>query len=108
MPTTFNYYETKLDIVTARRAQILGLTPTRHYGYYVIITPKPPSNGHYQGERDDLALYSWCRTKRVAIAKVEDDNHSKLKGYHGCPCGNQRQARACCGIPIYKPSPINA
>lgn len=96
MSTEYNYYKARFSVVTARRAQIMGVQMRRSYGYAVLIDPPVTTEGRRPGcER----LNAWCKTKAIAERNAEDCRNSQRKGYYGCPCGNHKQARACCGIP---------
>lgn len=44
-------------------------------------------------------VWSWCKTKAIALASVARLEEAKRLGYWGCPCGSDKQARGCCGIP---------
>lgn len=56
------------SIVTAKRAKMMGLQPTRHYGYYVLVTPKPV---WCNGPSSTFGIRAWCKTKGIATGYVE-------------------------------------
>ncbi len=92
----YNYYNATFTYCTAKRAQSMGIKIGRHYGYAVLINPPVMTEGRREGcER----LQSWCKSKGGAQQYIEDQYNAIKKGYHGCPCGSNKQARACCGIP---------
>jgi hypothetical protein len=92
----YDYYRARYCIVTARRAQIMGIRTSRSYGYYVLIDPPMRSAGKLPGSE---RVRCWCRSKAGAMEAVEYNRRCQRLGFHCCPCGSQKQARNCCGIP---------
>ncbi len=94
--SAYNYYKATFRCVTARRARLMGIPVSRHYGYYVLVDPPVCDAGRRPGME---AVESWCATKYVAERSAEDRRDAQRKGYYGCPCGWQGQARGCrhCG-----------
>jgi len=91
-----NFYNATFSVVTARRARILGVTTWRSYGYYVLVSPAVTNQGRKPGRE---SIEAWCSCKSVAMRAKADREESQVKGYWSCPCGSNKQARACCGIP---------
>lgn len=87
---TFDYASVEYCLVTARRAQLMGLSPNRHYGYYVLSSVVLP------GARN--RIHAWCATKQIALRKIADEQMYIEKGYIACKCGCGKQQRACCGV----------
>lgn len=87
----FNYFNVMLSAMTAHRARSMGIPVSRDYGYAVVSSQLLPGY--------NSRLYSWCKTKDIAERSVETWEYSKKRGFHACPCGSDKQARACCGIP---------
>ena len=87
-----NYYRATFTVVTASRAKLRGLSPSRHYGYYVLS---------HACENNEYGIECWCKTKRIAQNALVDRVNWQKKGFYSCPCGSGRQARGCCGIPTY-------
>jgi hypothetical protein len=92
----YDYYKAEFSFCTAQKASRLGHKITIPYGYYVLVNPPNFYAGKYNGME---SIQSWCRTKNIAQGKIEDLKISQIKGYFGCPCGSNKQARACCGTP---------
>ena len=90
-PAKWNAYKAKFWIQTVRRAEIEGVHVYRSYGYVVRVSPAPPS-------RPD-GIYAWCKTKVVAVKALADYQFCQRKGFWACPCGSDKQAVLCCGIP---------
>lgn len=96
----YNYYNATFSVATAARAIKDGVRlprmQTKPYGYVVLIDPPVEGEGRNPGcER----LESWCKTKDLAERTAEERRYSQRKGYYGCLCGSNKQARCCCGIP---------
>lgn len=93
MKNTWNAYTARFWITTARRAHIEGQRHegARTWGY--VIRCDPPAPAHY------TQVYCWCKTKAIAKEVLAGYERSKREGYWGCPCGSNRQAVRCCGIP---------
>jgi hypothetical protein len=87
----YNYYKAKFWIQTVNRAKSEGIDVGRSWGYVIRCRPVPPA--HTQ------EIFAWCSTKSVATRTLVGYEDSKRKGYWGCPCGSDNQARECCGIP---------
>ena len=91
----YNYYNARFWVQTARRANIEGCQCSRDYGYVVRIHPPITGEGRRSGK-----YVSWCKTKAIAQDEVNRQLDAQRKGYHACPCGSDKQARACCGVPF--------
>jgi hypothetical protein len=100
-PEILNYFGTREIVVTASKAQRLGLSPNVHYGYYAVLCWPDGAYGRRAGKPvvGGLQIAAWCRTKAIAVSHTQRHEESKQKGYFGCPCGTSSvQARACpCG-----------
>ncbi len=92
----YNYYKAAWLYVTAKRAMLMGIPVSRHYGYYVLIFP-PVLNGGKKPGRERIE--AWCKTKAGALRCIESNVEAQVNGYFSCPCGSNKQARSCCGIP---------
>jgi hypothetical protein len=89
---TWNPYTARFFVTTVKRAIMEGQESACHdYGYVVRCQPKEPSH--------TSEVYCWCKTKKVAIDTLAGYENSKVKGFWGCPCGSNKQARLCCGVP---------
>lgn len=93
---TYNYYKAKFSVVTATQARIMGIPTPRSYGYYVLIDPPVMTEGRLTGRE---RIQSWCKTKAIAEDSKRRNEDAQIKGYYSCPCGSNKQARSCCGIP---------
>ena len=92
----YNYYKATFTFATANTVQKMGIPVTRENGYYVLVHPPVQSEGRRPGlER----IECWCRTKKVAEHELASRLRAQKRGYWLCPCGANKQAVACCGIP---------
>lgn len=93
---TYNYMTAKFFVQTAHRARLQGIHCSRSYGYVVRISPPVKGSCYYGGEQN---IYAWCKTKTIAEREAESCREAQRKGYWSCPCGSNKQARLCCGVP---------
>lgn len=93
----YNYMTAKFFVQTAHRARMEGCyAGGRNYGYVVRIDPPVPGSCYHGGFQ---RVYAWCKTKTIAEREAESCREAQRKGYWSCPCGSNKQARLCCGVP---------
>ena len=92
----YNYYNATFTYATARRVQQMGIPVRRKYGYYVLISPPVMNQGRHEGTE---RVECWCKTKAIAQKQATEKVRCQKRGYYSCPCGSEKQAVACCGIP---------
>ena len=85
-------------VQTAHRARLEGVPVSRDYGYVVRVRPAP-APGEYGKRPGCESLEAWCNTKAIAERHVQDNERHLSLGYFECPCGSNKQAGSCCGIP---------
>jgi len=59
----------EVKVMTAGSARRMNIQTSRHYGYYVIATPKP---SYSLSNHPLYHICAWCKTKATATSCAEE------------------------------------